>query len=195
MRNSNEAPYTRRRPRTAHCQWHRLRQSATDALRSSYPASVSRADREMQAEGPPDMEDSAKMRRKTRFGSLEHFEKGGVEVINDDPRNYAFSNIFEVASKSEPYEKVAVGKNLKYVLEAIRAEGTSPWYTASHDESAIIMDGEVEIRLIKLDTPAVAEEHEGTTMLEGTPKGKRMGYIVARRGHMALLPKGAAYQF
>ena len=142
-----------------------------------------------------DPQDPKTMRRRTRFGSLEHYEKGGVEVINDDPRNYAFSNIFEVASKSEPYEKVAVGKNLKYVLEAIRAEGTSPWYTASHDESAIIMDGEIEIRLVKLDTPAVVEEHEGTTMLEGTPKGKRMGYIVARRGHMALLPKGAAYQF
>ena len=67
----------------------------------------------------------------TRFGSLAHYEKGGVLVINDDPRNYAFSNIFEVASKAEPYEKVAVGKNLKYVLEAIRAEGTSPWYAAS----------------------------------------------------------------
>ena len=75
------------------------------------------------------MEDRKMMRRKTRFGSLEHYEKGGVEVINDDPRNYAFSNIFEVASKSEPYEKVAVAKNLKYVLETIRAEGTSPWYT------------------------------------------------------------------
>jgi len=141
------------------------------------------------------MPDAKTMPRKTRFGSLAHYEKGGVEVINDDPRNYAFSNIFEVASKSEPYEKVAVGKNLKYVLEAIRAEGTSPWYTASHDESAIVMDGEVEIRLIKLETPAVADDHEGTTMLEGTPKGKRMGHIVARRGHMALLPKGAAYQF
>src|SRR5260370_41242243 len=67
------------------------------------------------------MEDPKMMRRKTRFGSLEHYEKGGVEVINDDPRNYAFSNIFEVASKSEPYEKVAVAKNLKYVLETIRA--------------------------------------------------------------------------
>ncbi len=135
------------------------------------------------------------MTRKTRFGSVEHFEKGGVQAINDDPRNYAFSNVFEVASKSEPYEKVAVARNLKYVLEAVRTEGTSPWYTASHDEAAIVMDGEVEIRLIKLDTPAVAEAHEGTTMLEGTPKGRRMGYIVARRGHMAFLPKGAAYQF
>ena len=44
----------------------------------------------------------------TRFGSLEHYEKGGVEAINDDPRHYAFSNVYEVASKSGPYEKVAV---------------------------------------------------------------------------------------
>jgi hypothetical protein len=135
------------------------------------------------------------MPQETRFGSLQHYEKGGVQVINDDARHYVFSNIFEVASKAEPYEKIAVGKNVKYVLEAIRAEGTSPWYTAAHDEAAIVMDGEVEIRLVKLDTPAVAEGHEGTTALEGNPKGKRMGYIVARRGHMALLPKGAAYQF
>ena len=135
------------------------------------------------------------MRRATRFGSLENYEKGGVQVINDDPRNYAFSNIFEVASRAEPYEKVAVGKNLKYVLEAVRAEGLSPWYSASHDEAAIVMDGEVEIRLVKLKQKLVAEDHEGTTMLEGNPQGAKMGYIVARRGHMALLPKGAAYQF
>ena len=37
------------------------------------------------------------------------------------------------------------------------------------------MDGEVEIRLVKLDKPLVAEDHEGTTMLEGKPKGKKMG--------------------
>jgi hypothetical protein len=135
------------------------------------------------------------MRRPTKFGSLGQFDKGGVQVIDDDPRNYVFSNVFEVASQSEPYEKIAVGKNLKYVLEAMRAEGSSPWFTASHDEAAIVMDGEVEIRLVKLDTPAVAPEHEGTTMLEGNPSGQKMGYIVARRGHMALLPRGAAYQF
>ena len=134
-------------------------------------------------------------RYQTRFASLERFEKGGVQVINDDAKNYVFSNIFEVASKAGPYEKIAVGKNLKYVLEAVRAEGTSPWYTAAHDEAAIVMDGEVEIRLVKLDTPAVADGHEGTTMLEGNPQGRKMGHIVARRGHMALLPKGAAYQF
>jgi quercetin dioxygenase-like cupin family protein len=134
-------------------------------------------------------------KRHTIFASLEKFQKGGVQPINDDPRNYAFSNIFEVASRAEPYEKIAVGKNLKYVLEAIRAEGTSPWFTASHDEAALIMDGEVEIRLVKLHEKTVADDHEGTTMLEGKPDGRRMGEIVASRGHMALLPKGAAYQF
>jgi quercetin dioxygenase-like cupin family protein len=134
-------------------------------------------------------------KRETVFASLEKFQKGGVQPINDDPRNYAFSNIFEVASRAEPYEKIAVGKNLKYVLEAIRAEGTSPWFTASHDEAALVMDGEVEIRLVKINEKIVADDHEGTTMLEGKPDGRRMGEIVASRGHMALLPKGAAYQF
>jgi len=134
-------------------------------------------------------------KRQTIFASLENFHKGGVQPINDDPRNYAFSNIFEVASKAEPYEKIAVGKNLKYVLEAIRAEGTSPWFTASNDEAALVMDGEVEIRLVKLREKIVADDREGTTMLEGKPDGRRMGEIVASRGHMALLPKGAAYQF
>jgi hypothetical protein len=132
---------------------------------------------------------------RTRFGSLDHFEKGGIQVINDNPKNYVFSNVYEVAAKAEPYEKVAVGKNLKYVLEAIRAEGTSPWYAASHDEAASVMDGEIEIRLVKLDTKLVADDREGTTMLEGNPNGRKMGHIIARRGHMALLPKGAAYQF
>ncbi|MGH7905046.1 MAG: hydroxyquinol 1,2-dioxygenase [Candidatus Binataceae bacterium] len=135
------------------------------------------------------------MATKTKLGSLAHYEKGGVQPIDDNPKYYAFSNIFEVAAKSKPYEKIAVGKNIKYVLEAIRAEGASPWYTASHDEAALIMDGEVEVRLVKLDTPAAREDQEGTTMLEGQPKGKKMGRIIARRGHMVLLPKGAAYQF
>lgn len=134
-------------------------------------------------------------KRQTVFASLENFQKGGVQPINDDPRNYAFSNIFEVASKAEPYEKIAVGKNLNYVLEAIRAEGISPWFAASHDEAALVMDGEVEIHLVKLSEKIVSDDHEGTTMLEGKPDGKRMGEIVAGRGHMALLPKGAAYQF
>jgi len=133
---------------------------------------------------------------RTRFGSLAHYEKGGVEVIKDDARNYVFSNVFEVASKARPYEKVAVGKNIEYVIEAIRAEGTSGWRAAAHDEFALVMDGEVEVRLLKLDDPAtVPAGTQGSVALSGTPKGKKMGVVRARRGHMTLLPAGAAYQF
>ena len=48
--------------------------------------------------------------QKTVLGSLENYSKGGVQVIDDRPQNYAFSNIFEVASKSKPYEKVEIGR-------------------------------------------------------------------------------------
>jgi hypothetical protein len=132
----------------------------------------------------------------TRFGSLARYDKGGVEVINDDARNYVFSNVFEVASNARPYEKVAVGKNIEYVIEAIRAEGTSGWRAAIHDEFALVMDGEVEVRLLKLDDPNVVPAGtQGSMELPGNPHGKRMGVVRARRGHMTLLPAGAAYQF
>jgi hypothetical protein len=132
----------------------------------------------------------------TRFGSLRHFEKGGVEVINDDARNYVFSNIFEVAGRSKPFEKVAVGKNVEYVIEAIRAEGTSGWRAPAQDEFALVMDGEVEIRLVKLDDPGVVPASaRGSIAIQGAPAGRTMGLVRARRGHMTLLPVGAAYQF
>jgi hypothetical protein len=132
----------------------------------------------------------------TRFGSLAEFQKGEIDLIDDDPKRYAFSNIFEVAANSKPYEKVAVGKNRQYVLEAIRAEGTSEWRTAPHDEFALVMDGQVEIRLRKLgpdDTGPTAER--GSNSLAGPPSGPAMGTVVAGRGHMTLLPVGAGYQF
>jgi hypothetical protein len=132
----------------------------------------------------------------TRFGSLRHYEKGGVEVINDDARNYVFSNVFEVAAKSRPFEKVAVGKNIEYVIEAIRVEGTSGWRAPGQDEFALVMDGDVEIRLLKLDNPGVVPAGtKGSVALAGTPPGRKMGVVRARRGHMTLLPVGAAYQF
>ena len=58
---------------------------------------------------------------RTRFGSLNDYRKGSVEIISGNPKHYVFSNLFEVASKAKPYEKVVVGKNLEYVIEAIRA--------------------------------------------------------------------------
>jgi hypothetical protein len=132
----------------------------------------------------------------TAFGSLDGYTKGDLEIIDDDPKRYTYSNMFEVAAMSKPYEKVAVAKNMEYVLEVLRAEGTSGWRTAAHDEFALVMDGEVEVHLVKLaDASAVPADKEGSVALDGDPEGTPMGRIVARRGHMALLPAGAAYRF
>lgn len=129
----------------------------------------------------------------TRIGSLASYEKGTIEV-NDDLRHYAFSNIFEVAGKSRPYERVMVASNLEYCAEVVRAEGVSAWYTAPHDEFAIVMDGEIEFTFFQLTDAEQPSHKAGAARLAGEPKGKRMGRIIARRGHEVLLPKGAAYQ-
>jgi hypothetical protein len=127
---------------------------------------------------------------------VDNYEKGHVDIIDDEAKHYAFSNVYEVAARSRPYEKVAVGKNRQYVLEAIRAEGTSAWRTCSHDEFALVMDGEITIELAKVsDEQRPADDVEGSVALDGEPAGPRMGEIVARRGHQALLPRGAAYRF
>lgn len=133
----------------------------------------------------------------TRFGSLAAYEKGGVQNIADDVRHYAFSNCFEIASKSKPYEKVVFGQNQIYVLEAIRAEGNSPWYTCAHDEFTLCMDGEVDIHLVKLDAEQTVPdtEHNGAVLLKGEPRGPKMGWMRIARGHQAMLPKNTAYQF
>lgn len=131
----------------------------------------------------------------TKFGSLQDYEKGRVEIVDDDPKNYVFSNIFDVASKAAPYERVAVGKNFEYVIEAVRAEGTSGWFAADHDEFALTMDGEIEVHLVKLDKPAAVAGSQGAILLEGLPEGRKMGRLVLRRGHMGLLPRGSAYRF
>jgi hypothetical protein len=133
----------------------------------------------------------------TDFGSIHGFKKGGVTVINDDAKKYIFSNMFEVAAKAKAYERIAVAKNFEYVIETVRAEGTSPWYAAAHDEFVLSMDGQVEVHLVKLDDPdsVVDPESEGAYRLEGNPNGKKMGRIVLRQGHMAMLPIGAAYRF
>ena len=133
---------------------------------------------------------------KTVFGSLSDYQKGRIDIISDDPKNYVFSNVFEVASKARPYERIAVGKNFEYVVECLRAEGTSPWFGAAHDEFALCMDGRVEVELVKLADPAaVAAGSEGAQRLAGEPAGRRMGRVLLGRGHMALLPAGAAYRF
>src|SRR5204863_7245563 len=132
----------------------------------------------------------------TRFGSLADFRKGGVEVIDDNPRHYVFSNVFDVASRSRPWERVCVAKNFEYVIEAALARGESPYWTARHDEFVLCMDGEVEVELHRPDEPR-ALERDGAHRLEAPPPGNRskpMGRIVLGRGHMALLPRHSAYR-
>lgn len=128
---------------------------------------------------------------KTAFGSLGNYQKGGIEVTQGDARHYVFSNVFEVASTSTPYERVVVGKNLEYVVEVARAEGESPWFACAHDEFVIAMDGQVRIDFVALDhAPAGAD---GAALVE--PAGRKMGHVVLTQGHQSLLPAGCAYRF
>lgn len=133
------------------------------------------------------------MAYKTRVGSLDNYEKGVIE-LDDDLRKYAFSNIFEVAGKSQPFERVAVVQNLEYTAEVVRSEGESGWYAAPHDEFAIVMDGEVVFNFVKLEDDQVPGHEGGAVKLGAKPNGPNMGRVTGRRGHQVLLPKGAAYQ-
>ena len=87
-----------------------------------------------------------------------------------------------------------VAKNQQYVLETVRAEGTSEWRVAAHDEFALVMSGEITIDLVKFESPPVAADKQGSVQLPSEPEGRRMGRIVAARGHMALLPANVAYR-
>lgn len=132
----------------------------------------------------------------TKLGSLENYEKGSIQIIKGKKSNYAFSNIFEVASNAQPYEKTIVGKNLKFVIESVRAEGQSPWYTASNDEFVIAMDGAVRVDFLKLNEDSVvSDEQEGTHLAGEQPSGEAMGYVLLKQGHQAILPAGTAYRF
>src|SRR5215472_7132345 len=104
----------------------------------------------------------------TILGSLGGYQKGTIEIVRDDPKHYVYSNVFEVAARSKPYEKVAVAKNLEYVIEAIRAEGVSGWMACSHDEFVVVLDGEVEVEYVKLDHPSsiAPAGTEGTVPLD-----------------------------
>ena len=91
---------------------------------------------------------------------------------------------------------VVVAKNQANVIEAVRAEGESEWFTASHDEFALAMDGEIEIHFHKaVGDEIVPESVEGTQKVGHAPHGKKMGHVVLRRGHQAILPKGSVYQY
>lgn len=133
------------------------------------------------------------MSYKTEMASLASYEKGTIE-LNDDLKHYAFSNIFEVANLSAPFERVQVVSNLEYSTEVVKADGTSDWYTAPHDEFATVMDGEIEFTFFKLEDDELPSHKTGAIKMSAEPKGAKMGKITARRGHQVLLPAGSAYQ-
>ena len=116
----------------------------------------------------------------TQFVSLTDYRKGGVGIINDVPRNYVFSNVFEVAANSAAYERVAVGKNFEYVIEAARAEGVSPWFTCAHDEFVLCMDGDVEVHLVKLaDLSVIDLSVKGAQRVQGAPDRAGAPWIIS----------------
>ncbi len=131
----------------------------------------------------------------TQFGSLKSYQKGGVQVIADRVENYAFSNVFEICSSARPYERVVFGLNQIYVLEAVRAEGHSPWFLCAHDEFVLCMDGAARIDLVEVDVPRLPEDKLGAVSLPNPPEGTPMGWIRIQRGHQALLPSQCAYRF
>ncbi len=134
------------------------------------------------------------MQTHTVFGSLADYTKGSIELVSGEARHYVFSNIFEVAARSKPYERVVVAKNMEYVQEVMRAEGVSPWFACGHDEFALCMDGDITVDFIKLKSPPDAGK--GGAVLAGEPPdGRRMGYVKLKRGHQVLLDAGNAYRF
>ncbi len=138
------------------------------------------------------------MHAQTKFGSIEDYAKGGVEITGrDEPWRYLFSNMVEVAGNAQPWERIVVAKNLEFTIEVTRAEGTSPWYACAHDETALLVQGAMEIHFVKPSDASVLppEDKEGAVRLNTEPAGAKMGHIVASRGHLTLLPAGAAYQF
>ncbi|MCB2066682.1 MAG: hydroxyquinol 1,2-dioxygenase [Erythrobacter sp.] len=133
------------------------------------------------------------MAYRTATGSLDAYTKGVIE-LQDDLRKYAFSNVFEVAGKAHPFERVAVVQNLEYVAEVVRSEGESGWYAAPHDEFALVMDGEITFNFIQLEDEQIPGHAGGAVQLGARPNGPAMGRVTARRGHQVLLPRGSAYQ-
>jgi hypothetical protein len=79
----------------------------------------------------------------------------------------------------------------------MRAEGTSGWFASSHDEFILCMDGKIEVHLVKLASPETAVDMKlsGAQSVRGDVDGRKMGRLILGRGHMGLLPKGAAYRF
>ena len=137
------------------------------------------------------------MQYATKFGSLDALREGRHRAHRRRPEALRLLQHLRggVGGRS-PYEKVAVGKNMQYVLEVLRAEGTSAWRTCAHDEFALVLDGEVEVAPRQARPAGRAAGQEGLGRAStASRRARRWGASSARRGHMALLPANAAYRF
>src|SRR5204862_175547 len=69
-------------------------------------------------------------------------------------------------------------------------------HVARHrDRVWLTRPGEICAHIESLPRGVVPAATRGSVGLAGTPPGRKMGVVRARRGHMTLLPVGAAYQF
>lgn len=131
----------------------------------------------------------------TFIASMKTVRPGGLFLPNDDPEHYAFSNLYDVARESRSFERVAVVKNLQYVVEVMKVEGESPWYAASHDEFALVMEGTVTFSFVELaEGDKVAQAEEGAHRLPARPNGAFVGTVKAGLGNLVLLPTQTAYR-
>ncbi|MEM8590143.1 MAG: hypothetical protein AAGG65_18955 [Pseudomonadota bacterium] len=71
----------------------------------------------------------------TLFDSIDNYVRGGVEVVDDRPRNYAFSKVFKVAAKSTPYRRVAVTGNLGPVFGTTYHHGQFEMFVGTTTEA------------------------------------------------------------
>jgi len=110
-------------------------------------------------------------------------------------KDYASSNLFDVAAWARPWERIPVGRTGMAVLEVVRATGISPWFANARDESVLVLDGDIVIQYKRPNVPPVPPGYAAAVRLQQEPTGDRMGWIRARRGHLARLPIGVAYEF
>jgi len=107
---------------------------------------------------------------------------------------FALEGFDELEEQCGRRESEALLERLAGRLER-EVSADASWYRPRHDEFALVLDGEVEISLVKLAHSPLAPGAGGSVALDGEPEGQPMGRILARRGHMALLPAGSAYRF
>jgi hypothetical protein len=131
---------------------------------------------------------------KTVFASMEHYQKGGVDVIEGDVKHYVFSNLFEVAKKSMPFEKIVVAKNIEYVVEVVKSLNSSQYYINGHDEFMLVMQGTIEVEIFSPVNSFKSFPEQGAEIIDGQSVNRRIGKITASRGHLLLLPEKHIYK-